>query len=308
MNGLNMDTVATLSASLTTHKSWIRHYKPTLVDLNNNDVSGDNVSIEIAQVTRQTHGSVIGDAPPPTGKEIAALIFKDNPETRAQIFVYTFPRAGPDNLCRRPRFVPLWSPAYEPLQYSLLFPTENPARVLAAAERFRSRNHEHFYSQVTNMLRYFFMRGNALYARKFSKNCLSLAKSAHVISIRAKKKTNYPSLGRRSAKNELQHIAPLSTPLVTHPQVNASRRLFTHLLLTEKKDSYDAMSVVARKGKPHLSVTMACNGNWPEIQDNLLSGQCALDRPDLCNRVFRVKLKALMHDLTHNNSAKPNIS
>ena len=60
------------------------------------------------------------------------------------------------------------------------------------------------------------------------------------------------------------------------------------------------MSVVARKGKPHLMVTMTCNGNWPEIQDNLLPGQCALDCPDLCNRVFRIKLKALMHDLTHN--------
>ena len=121
VNGLNMDTVATLSASFTTHNSWIRQYKSILLDLNNNDVSADNVGIEFAQVTRQTHGSVIGDAPPPTGKEITALIFEDDPKTRAQRFVYTFSRAGPDNLCRRPRFVPLWNPAYELLQYSLLF-------------------------------------------------------------------------------------------------------------------------------------------------------------------------------------------
>ena len=61
------------------------------------------------------------------------------------------------------------------------------------------------------------------------------------------------------------------------------------------------MSVVARKGKPHLMITMTCNGNWPEIQDNLLPGQCALDRPDLCNRVFgKKKSKASMHHLTHN--------
>lgn len=36
-----------------------------------------------------------------------------------------------------------------------------------------------------------------------------------------------------------------------------------------------------------------------EIQDDLLPGQCALDRPDLCNRVLKIKLKALMHGLTH---------
>ncbi|CAM9823851.1 unnamed protein product [Laminaria digitata] len=111
MNGLDMDTVSALSASLASHNSRIRH----------NDESADNVGIEFAQVTRQTHGSVVGDAPPPTGKEFAALIFNDDPETRAQRFVYTFPRAGPDSLCHRPRFVPLWSPAYESLQYRLLF-------------------------------------------------------------------------------------------------------------------------------------------------------------------------------------------
>ena len=47
-------------------------------------------------------------------------------------------------------------------------------------------------------------------------------------------------------------------------------------------------------------VTMKCNGNWPEKQDNFLPGQSPLDRPGPCNRVFRTKLKALMNDLTHN--------
>ena len=75
----------------------------------------DNVGIEFAQVTRQTHGPVVGDAPPPTGKDIAAVIFKDVPETRAQRFVYTFPRSGPSGVCDRPRFVPLWTPMYESL-------------------------------------------------------------------------------------------------------------------------------------------------------------------------------------------------
>ncbi|CAM9671140.1 unnamed protein product [Laminaria digitata] len=60
------------------------------------------------------------------------------------------------------------------------------------------------------------------------------------------------------------------------------------------------MSVVTRKRKPHVMITMTYNSNWPEIQGNLLPGLTALDRPDLCNRVVKIKLKELMLDLTRN--------
>ena len=68
----------------------------------------------------------------------------------------------------------------------------------------------------------------------------------------------------------------------------------------KKKKQLDVMAAVTSKGKPHLMITMTCNGNWSEIQNSLLPGQCALDRPDLCNRVFKIKLKALMADPTKN--------
>lgn len=64
-----------------------------------------------------------------------------------------------------------------------------------------------------------------------------------------------------------------------------------------KKRQLDGMAVVTRKGRPHVMVTVTCNGFWPEIQQNLLPGQCAMDRPDLCNRVFKIKVKAIMKDL-----------
>ncbi|CAN0536044.1 unnamed protein product [Laminaria digitata] len=117
--GLNMDYILTLSTSLSSHNSWISMYNSVILEINDANPN-DNVGIEFAQVSRQTHDSIIGDAPPPTGKEIAALIFKDDPETRAKRFVYTFPRSGPSDICDRPRFVPLWT-MYESLQYPLLF-------------------------------------------------------------------------------------------------------------------------------------------------------------------------------------------
>lgn len=47
-------------------------------------------------------------------------------------------------------------------------------------------------------------------------------------------------------------------------------------------------------------ITMTCNGFWPEMQANLLPGQIPLDRPHICNRISKIKLKQLMLDLTNN--------
>ena len=60
----------------------------------------------------------------------------------------------------------------------------------------------------------------------------------------------------------------------------------------------DAMSIVRNFGKPDLFITFTCNPNWSEIQNALLPGQTAADRPDLTTRVFRMKFKQLMEDLT----------
>lgn len=74
-NELSLPVVTDLSEALHANNSWIKTYKSALVEVNRSPPT-DNVGIEFAQVTRQTHGPVIGDAPPPSGKEIAALIFK----------------------------------------------------------------------------------------------------------------------------------------------------------------------------------------------------------------------------------------
>ena len=59
----------------------------------------------------------------------------------------------------------------------------------------------------------------------------------------------------------------------------------------------DAMSVVRVFGKPDLFITFTCNPYWVEIKRELLSGQVPADRPDLCARVFFLKLKELFRDL-----------
>ena len=59
------------------------------------------------------------------------------------------------------------------------------------------------------------------------------------------------------------------------------------------KKFQDAMAIVSKYGKPDVFLTMTCNARWSEIQNKLLPGQSAYDRPDLCARVFSEKFKIL---------------
>ncbi|XP_067214192.1 uncharacterized protein [Linepithema humile] len=56
----------------------------------------------------------------------------------------------------------------------------------------------------------------------------------------------------------------------------------------------DAMAIVSKFGKPDLFITMTCNPKWREIEENLLPGQQASDRPDICARVFNIKKNYLI--------------
>jgi len=59
----------------------------------------------------------------------------------------------------------------------------------------------------------------------------------------------------------------------------------------------DAMSLVAKYGKPDLFITFTCNPNWSEILENLHPNETPSDRPDLVARIFQQKLCALIEEL-----------
>ena len=59
----------------------------------------------------------------------------------------------------------------------------------------------------------------------------------------------------------------------------------------------DGMAICREHHKPDFFITMTCNPNWPEIQNELLPGQTPQDRPDLITRVFKLKKDQLMHDI-----------
>ena len=72
----------------------------------------------------------------------------------------------------------------------------------------------------------------------------------------------------------------------------------------------DAMAIVRAFGKPDIFLTMTCNPNWPEIQDQLFwevppgpganhqrRKQRASDRPDIVARVFEAKKNAVLKEI-----------
>ena len=59
----------------------------------------------------------------------------------------------------------------------------------------------------------------------------------------------------------------------------------------------DAMAIVQHYGKPYLFITFTCNPQWPEITQSLFPNQGPLDRPDIVARVFKLKLRCLLHDI-----------
>ena len=81
--------------------------------------------------------------------------------------------------------------------------------------------------------------------------------------------------------------------IILPPSITYSPRWYTERY-------QDAMAITRKEGKPDLFITFTCNPLWPEIQQSLNSGETAFDRPDICARVFNMKAKNLMIDITEN--------
>ena len=59
------------------------------------------------------------------------------------------------------------------------------------------------------------------------------------------------------------------------------------------------MAICRWAGYPDLFITFTCNPKWTEIQIMLdfITGQKPVDRPDIVNRVFLIKLNELIEDI-----------
>ncbi|XP_026421704.1 uncharacterized protein LOC113317787 [Papaver somniferum] len=63
----------------------------------------------------------------------------------------------------------------------------------------------------------------------------------------------------------------------------------------------DSMAITRFNHHPDIFLTMTANPNWTKIKDELKQHQYASDRPDLVARVFELKRKTLMNEITKKN-------
>lgn len=63
------------------------------------------------------------------------------------------------------------------------------------------------------------------------------------------------------------------------------------------EQTQDALAIVRALGKPTFFLTLTCNPKWDDIVTSLEPGETGFDRPDICARVFRAKLKSMMDHL-----------
>ncbi|CDF40383.1 ATP dependant DNA helcase [Chondrus crispus] len=61
-----------------------------------------------------------------------------------------------------------------------------------------------------------------------------------------------------------------------------------------RQQMHDIIAISNQIGHPDIFLTMTCSPSWPEITRALLPNQTPQNRPDLCARVFRLKMKDLM--------------
>lgn len=64
-----------------------------------------------------------------------------------------------------------------------------------------------------------------------------------------------------------------------------------------RRKAREALCVVSEKGNPTLFITLTCNPKWKDIDDQLLEGQTAFDRPDIVCQVFHARLQSFLTNL-----------
>ncbi|XP_040380928.1 uncharacterized protein LOC102712269 isoform X2 [Oryza brachyantha] len=67
----------------------------------------------------------------------------------------------------------------------------------------------------------------------------------------------------------------------------------------------DCIAICRKYGCPDLFLTFTSNASWPEILQALPPRQQPSDRPDIVDRVFKMKLNILMDDITKNKFFGP---
>lgn len=290
---LNSETASILRTHINTNVKWAREYRSAVDEILNlpaHNINGSNVPyIEFAEVSRATEGPVVGDAV--AAPEIAALVYTSGHGNDGPRAVVTYPRNSPDS---KPRFLPIWSSVYETLQFPLLHlygepgwskghKDEDPPYKSQTMNRDNTEHVKFPYYCRQRLLSEPIFKLNSRLAQEWACDSLSRMEESRLTYVQ-RDDVQRRLASDRSIRDSSSSEQPGKLLPASHPGSPCKR----------KSDTEDALAIVNRRGRPHLFITVTFNASWPEVTGNLLPGQSAYDRPDLCCRIFKLKLKEIM--------------
>ena len=299
---MNHNIATSLRNYITGNIPWAHQYKAAVdTVINSPNVTSGPAFIEFADVSRANDGPVIGQ--PVAAPEIAALLYPSGQRcTSTTQPIVTYPKDSPDS---KPRFLPLWSSAIEPLQFPFLFckgesgwskghKSEVPPYKSRTMNRSNTKHVPFLFYCRQRLLCEPVFKTNSRIAQEWSCSMYSRFEEDTLTFVERdamqQRLSTYRSVKESTAADMPGNLLPAS---------------FHGSPLKRKKNTEDALAVVNRKGKPHVMLTVTCNPLWSEIVDNLEPNQSASDRPDLCCRVFKIKLGEIMKELKSGNVFGP---
>jgi hypothetical protein len=112
----------------------------------------------------------------------------------------------------------------------------------------------------------------------------------HQLQLRA---DQYRGLSDAVINDNIQNPVAVGRPVILPSSFYGSKRYLNQRY-------QDAMAMVHQLGHPDIFLTITTNPQWPEITNALdpLRNETAVDRPDIVNRVFYMKLDEFMSALT----------
>ena len=283
--GLCHNTLLDIQDVLSENHVYVRELKCAYEFINTQNIEHFKIVINENARPLGTHERTYN---PPTLKEVAILM-PNNPVGQRDIVLHT----RTEQLQR----ISELHKAYDCLQYPLLLPYGNECWNLA----FKLTS-QHKITQLQFYCFHFFTRqGNyILQARRLFQQ--------YIVDAYAKVECERLHFIRREQKrlraDNYQELRDTIVNTDGNPQ-NVGQRIILPSTyyggpryMFEKQQ--DAMSYVRKFGRPDLFITVTTNPCWDEITSNLLAGQQPHDRPDLIVRVFRLKMKKMLHLIKNN--------
>ncbi|XP_046393620.1 uncharacterized protein LOC124161349 [Ischnura elegans] len=246
----------------------------------NNHVS-ESAHLVFKQTSRRTDGPIIGDAP--ATNEIAGILSTNFEYHPHQVVVWKKGEA-------KPHQVHYLSETYEALQYPLIFPHASSGWSPALRDRTGNKitQVKYYRKLLLSEPRFTFLRR---LSQEYFVDMWCRAEEARLQYV----KLNQRKILRIAPRQELDETIAAEGDIVPGKVYLPST--FTNSPRYMQIRYLDAMALVSRKGKPSFFLTVTCNPSWVEIRSSLNPGEDAVDRPDLCVRVFQEKLRKLLNGI-----------